>query len=261
MSEIPIPSRVEIVEATVKTLDADLRSVARDVRDLAAVVRGQGENIQIQIQQLMVAVTTAAAPRRTDWAAVLGVGIAAMVLIMAIGAAALSPMYLRINDTQSALLDTEKRLKEHTDLKMHPVSEAKIDYLEKTFNLQVDTAAKAIIALDIKLQKEGTLINDTLKEQMANNAHQVSELDTRLQREFALANEAIKNTALVLEKTTTERIETLNQLSIQRAESLIRAQDVILSRLFQLEVNEKNRDKSDLDELRQRRVQSMVCPK
>jgi hypothetical protein len=248
--------RIATVEAKVSTLDTNLHDLAVDVKDLASIVRTQGENIETQIQQLMVAVTNAASPHKIDWSSM----IALIVLLMAIGAAALSPLYLRIGDLQHESQVLDERFKAHEQLKLHPVGEAKIEYLEKTTALQVDTAAKAILALDVKLQKEGQLINDTLKEQMTSMNHSVAELDIRLQREFTMANETIKNTALVLEKTTNERIDTLDKLSIQRHDSLMKDLDVLLSRVVVLEINEKNRDKSDLDELRQRRTQSLICP-
>lgn len=223
--------RMVAVETRMETVTTSLQNVANDIRDLSAVVRQQGTNIEGQISQLLVAVTQASAPRKTDWQTLIaGVG-----LILAIGAAAFSPLLLRLNDVQNGLGRLEAREEKHEALPMHPVGMARLDAIERITNERTLANAEAIKTLDIKLQREAQLQNDLLREKTEAVNRTVAELDTRLQREFTLANIAIKETAVTLEKVTTERINFQAEIGAIRYEALQKLSDRNLERIMQLE--------------------------
>ena len=133
VTSMDIEPRLATVETQIGSVTGQLRELANDVRDLSSTLRDQGVRVEGEIQKLLVGLTNAAAPRRTDWQALLtGVG-----LILAIGGAALSPVYLRLSDVQTAVHDNAKSvvqvakaLTDHSKLKLHPVGETRIDALE-----------------------------------------------------------------------------------------------------------------------------------
>lgn len=94
----------------------------------------------------------------------------------------------------------------------------------------------SIESIDTKLQKEYTLINDTMNQRVSAQKEALIELDSRLQREFNLANEYIRTTATVLKTTWDERHVDL------------------ANRVTAIESWNSERVKSDLEELRQRRM-------
>lgn len=95
----------------------------------------------------------------------------------------------------------------------------------------------SIEQLDLKLQKEYTLVNETVSEKVSSLRKETEQLDVRLQREFALANEGIRETAKLAEKAADRVHHELEQ------------------RIVQLETKQWEQIKGDLDELRMRRLQ------
>ena len=172
--------RVAKVETELEAVVGNLGLLSSDVRSLAASVRQQGDNFDLQMRQLHVAVTSAAGPRKMQWEAI----IAAVALIMAIGASALSPLYLRMADVQTDLKEEQLARTAHEQLKLHPVGETRINAMEQILKEGRDRNSEAIRELDAKLQKEYSLINDTLKERLVSQAALIKELDDRLQKEF-----------------------------------------------------------------------------
>jgi hypothetical protein len=101
-----IEPRLATVETQIGSVTGQLRELANDVRELSNTLRDQGVRVEGEIQKLLVGLTVAAAPRRTDWQAMLtGIG-----LVLAVGAAALSPIYLRIGDIQDQVVKQEKTI-------------------------------------------------------------------------------------------------------------------------------------------------------
>ena len=96
----------------------------------------------------------------------------------------------------------------------------------------------AIETLDLKLQNEYRLINDTQKERENGLRASVLELDSRLQREFNVANANIKSTAEALTVSSTE------------------ARQLLAERINKLELWETDRIRADLEELRQWRTKA-----
>jgi hypothetical protein len=131
-----LETRVATVEANLGAMSKNLADLTVDVRDLSQGVREQGRQFDDQMKQLLVAVTQAQGPRKTDWHLLLG----AIGLILAIGAAAFSPLMLRIGDTQVLQEHSEARFERHTELTLHPVGAEKIRALEARFDAERDIA-------------------------------------------------------------------------------------------------------------------------
>jgi septal ring factor EnvC (AmiA/AmiB activator) len=150
--------RLATVEAQISTVTGQIRELADDVRDLSSTLRDQGVRVEGEIQKLLVGLTAAAAPKRTDWQALMtGVG-----LILAIGTAALSPLYLRMGDLQEAdrenkkvMVGVAKDLVQHTKLKLHPVGETRIDTLELATQKSLE-----------RIMKDTTEHNDVIRREL-----------------------------------------------------------------------------------------------
>ena len=168
------------LEPRVAKLETGIEQLARNMTELTSIVREQGKTSETQIQGLLVAVTTAAGPRKTDW----GTIIASVGLVMVIGAAAFSPLYLRVGDLQTTDIRFEERFERHRELTLHPVGQAKVDSLEKSLIESKITLKEEIEKLDAKLQKEYQLMSDVQKESSKGHDKSIADLDTRLQREF-----------------------------------------------------------------------------
>jgi hypothetical protein len=161
--------RIAKAETALESLARDVETLTADVKSLAHSINQQGVNFETQIRELTAAVTSAAAPKRTDW----GTLISAFGLMLAIGASALSPLYLRVNDLQAAVEKEETYRIAHEKMKLHPVGETRIDYMEVMLK-----EATLRNALDVK-----TLESKMVREIEMIDAHHKSAMDV-LRREF-----------------------------------------------------------------------------
>lgn len=198
MSDIEnaLESRVARNEANIESIAKTVDSLSKDVRQLTQLLQKHSEEIEAQIKSLLVAVTSAAGPRKTDWHLVLG-GVG---LVLAIGAAVFSPLLLRINDLQIVVEKHSVDLRDHAKLPLHPVGETRINALETSLRERGQTNAANIRELDTKLQKEYGVINDAMKERVGFNASEIKDLDARLQREFGQLNSTIREQVDFLRK-------------------------------------------------------------
>ncbi len=114
------------LEPRVAKLELGMERLTEDVRDLAQVVRTQGSQMEQDIQKLIVAVTQASGPRKTDWSTI----IAGIMLIFAIGSAVFWPLNKALQDTQTQLNIVTSRIDDHQKLDMHPVGDAIAKRLE-----------------------------------------------------------------------------------------------------------------------------------
>lgn len=132
LSPMPNSDRKETVASTpyleprVAKLEVGMERLTDDVRDLANVVRTQGSNMEGEIQKLVVAVTQAAGPRKTDWATI----IAGCALVLAIGSAAFWPLNQTAQDNKAGLTRMEQITDDHSKIEMHPVGLALVQRLE-----------------------------------------------------------------------------------------------------------------------------------
>lgn len=154
--------RVAKVETAIEAITRDINALVSNVRDLTSAVRTQGDQTDAQIRNLLVSVTAAAGPRKTDWALLIG----AIGLILAIGAAAFSPMLLRINDLYTKQDKTEERMREHELLRLHPVGESRLNAIEEAMKTAVGINPQGIRDLDNKLQREFNLATKNVIEKV-----------------------------------------------------------------------------------------------
>ena len=129
------------LEPRVAKLEAGLDILTKNVNDLTVAVRDVSTNLETKIEKLTVAVTEAAAPKKTDWSMI----ISACLLMMAIGSAVFWPLNQTSQNTKTDLQALELKFEEHQKLTLHPVGAAKIDNLEK------DVAANKLEAISNEL--------------------------------------------------------------------------------------------------------------
>lgn len=160
------------LEPRVAKLELGMERLTDDVRDLAQVVRTQGTQMEAEIQKLVIAVTQAAGPKKTDW----GTIIAGIMLVIAIGGAAFWPLNQTSQETKQSLQHLEQRYDEHQNLTLHPVGQALVDRLEQQLKAhQVeDTKGKDALRqcfLDriALVQKENAMMLDNLKQTVTLN--------------------------------------------------------------------------------------------
>lgn len=168
------------LEPRVAKLEVGLDRLTEDVRDLAGVVRTQGQVVEQEIQKLIVAVTQASGPRKTDW----GTIISALFLIMAIGSAVFWPLNQTSQDNKDSLKALHAEFIEHKNLMMHPVGAARVVYMEQKFNELSSNNRDAIESLDKKLSRETELITSEIRNQINTISgkydREISDLGDRL---------------------------------------------------------------------------------
>jgi phage host-nuclease inhibitor protein Gam len=152
------------LEPRVAKLETGLEMLTRDLASLAQITREQGSNIETQIRDLTVAVTQAAAPRKTDWQSIF----AALMLVMAIGSAVFWPLNQLGHQNQEAVKAVQTELIEHRALRMHPVGETRVDNMELRFTELSQNNKSAIDALDKKLQRETELLVSEIRTQVGS---------------------------------------------------------------------------------------------
>jgi hypothetical protein len=127
---------------------------------MANAIQRQSEKTDAQMSGLLVAVTNANAPRKTDYNAVIGAGL----LILAIGSAAFSPMMLRLNDSQTSIEKLQGKYEMLSERPMTPVTDVRITTMESALKEKAVVNSIAIRELDEKLQREFNLVNASIKE-------------------------------------------------------------------------------------------------
>src|SRR5512137_1127620 len=114
------PASIPYLEPRVAKLELGMERLTDDVRDLAQVVRSQGTQMEQEIQKLVVAVTQASGPKKTDWSTI----IAGLGLILAIGTAVFWPLNQQVQDLKTQQAANHESMVEHQKLDNHPVGAA-----------------------------------------------------------------------------------------------------------------------------------------
>lgn len=134
------------LEPRVARLETGLETLTRNVSEMAVSMRENSTATNNKIDTLVVAVTQAQAPRRTDW----GVIISAIGLILALGAAVLIPLNQTANENKEDIGKAFAVVTDHMKLDMHPVGQALVHRLEEqvvahdaTYKSQLDTLEKS----------------------------------------------------------------------------------------------------------------------
>lgn len=138
------------LEPRVAKLEVGLDRLTEDVRDLAGVVRSQGSRMEGEIQKLVVAVTQASGPRKTDWPTI----ISAIMLMMAIGSAVFWPLNQTAQNNKTDLEHLTRDFERHQQLDNHPVGAAIVDRIEREAKTRSDSHAHEMELLDSRLQDE-----------------------------------------------------------------------------------------------------------
>jgi hypothetical protein len=168
------------LEPRVAALEVGLDRLTADVKDLANVVRAQGQTVEQEIQKLVVAVTQAQGPKKTDW----GTLILGLMLILSLGAAVLVPINNNSSDNKASIQLVDQKFEAHQALAGHPLNTQKIEGLQKDLEDKWTTYKEQHKDLDTKIQRETQLMTDLVTAQM--NA-----LDLRVQKEFQALNTAM----------------------------------------------------------------------
>jgi len=122
------------LEPRVAKLEVGLDRLTDDVRSLASIVRDQGSNVEKQLNDLTVAVTQAAGPRKTDWSVI----ISAVLLVMAIGSAAFWPLNQTVQENKTVIETLNQSFQNHGQLMLHPVGQALVQRLELQLKDHID---------------------------------------------------------------------------------------------------------------------------
>ena len=166
------------LEPRVARLETGLETLTRNVGELTISMRETSADTNRKIDALIVSVTQAQAPKKTDWSLFVSIGF----LILALGSAVFWPLNQQTNDNKLEVRDIHTSFVDHTKMDMHPVGMAKIQALMKSID---ETKAELIIRdadLDVKIQKETQLMTDLVSAKIVS-------LDSRLQSEMNLKNE------------------------------------------------------------------------
>lgn len=114
------------LEPRVAKIETGLEIVTRDVTTLGNVVREQSRNIETEIQKLAVAVTQAAAPKKTEWHTL----IALAALIMVIGSAIFVPLNQKIQANKEDITAVSTAYHKHETQDGHSVELVEIRELK-----------------------------------------------------------------------------------------------------------------------------------
>jgi len=192
------------LEPRVAKLEVGLDRLTEDVRDLAGVVRIQGHSMESEIQKLVIAVTQASGPKKTDW----GTVISALFLVMAIGSAVFWPLNQTSQNNKTDIKALADDFRVHSTLTLHPVGQAllgrvedqlKIHILnnEAEFRLHKEMDDRGFLSLDNKLQKEFSLMTEILKKKQSEIDMQIKLLNDKmcqrvssLEKQFSDQNES-----------------------------------------------------------------------
>jgi hypothetical protein len=110
------------VEAVTRELGALAVTVQTVSTDLGAFARSTTEHLRL----LAVDIASAKAPRATNWQVVVAAG----VLILALSAAVIAPLSLRLNEMQITQMTNAANFAGHEKLTLHPVGMALIARLQ-----------------------------------------------------------------------------------------------------------------------------------
>lgn len=118
-----LESRIAKNEAAIEALTRDVSIAVRSIQDVSTSLQEFSRATSDQLKTLGIAVERASAPRRIDYTAAF-TGVA---LVLAIGAAAFSPIMLHIGMNATDLKELKAEFSNHEKLPMHPVGLEKVE--------------------------------------------------------------------------------------------------------------------------------------
>lgn len=192
--------KVAKLESNVEALTRDVQSLSTSINDLGDTVKRQGEQTNQQIQGLMVAVTSASGPRKTDWHLLVSLGL----FTLAIGAIVFAPLQSRMSVHEHQADGIVARFDEHNKLQLHPVGASRIEALEVAMREKATANTIAIKELDVKLQNEYQLLNKNLEVRIAA-------ADVRLQQEIGVVQKQVEEVKNNGSPITRERLSVIEE--------------------------------------------------
>ena len=234
------------LEPRVARLETGLEVLTRNVSEMVVSIRENANTTNQKIDSLVVAVTTAQAPKKTDWSLFISIGF----FILALGSAVFWPLNKGVQDNKDSIVRNHESMVEHQKLDMHPVGMAKVEALMKDLDMTRGELVKRDADLDMKIQKETQLMTSLLS---AN----IEALDKRFQVEVGL-----KNDLVVAAMKSHDRQDELEQkLAAAELRVVKEKNDLFLEKLFGRVVTlEQERTKSadrEHDELMMWRQKAM----
>lgn len=174
------------LEPRVAKLEVGMERLTDDVRNLAVVVREQGSQMEGEIQKLVVAVTQASGPRKTDWSTIF----AGIMLVLAIGSAVFWPLNQQVTDNKIQLDRVENRLIE-ADKQIFDKYEREMNAREKLLNSQYSLIDSKLIKTqeknDLYIEKLWGRIQVLENEYIKNNDLERNELMLWRQKSMGLS--------------------------------------------------------------------------
>jgi hypothetical protein len=186
------------LEPRVAKLELGMERLTDDLRDLAQVVRTQGTQIEQDIQKLVIAVTQASGPRKTDWSTI----IAAAMLVLTIAGAAFWPLNQQVQELKNQQQLYHDSMIDHQKLDNHPVGTALVQRLEDQLKIHQQINEKEVANLVIQASRDHDSLQSQFRQELAfterNLAGQVSAINSAID----LYTDKIHDRLLRLEATT-----------------------------------------------------------
>lgn len=148
------------LESKVATLETELRQVVKTVGELATGMQEFSKRVETQIQSLAISVERVAAPKQTNWTALVGTGVSVGMAIITIGALVLWPMGREIDRLHAW---HEK----HEALELHPVGAEKIEKQEKHLIDASERNRRAILDLEERAWKRADEVHAAIGERIS----------------------------------------------------------------------------------------------
>ncbi len=207
-------SRDMNLEPRVAKLEVGLDRLTEDVRSLASIVRDQGSNVEKQLNDLTVAVTQAAGPRKTDWSVI----ISAVLLVMAIGSAAFWPLNQTAQENKNALEALNQSFQNHSQITMHPVGQAIVQRLEYQLKDHIDSNKQSMESHIADAKEMHQVINNNFSKQI-EYIQKIHDLElAALKEKLSLQHDNLYERVVKLERTD-ETDTTLLKNELQKLRS------------------------------------------
>lgn len=174
------------LEPRVAKLEVGLDRLTNDVQSLAVIVREQGRQTEGEIQKLVVAVTQASGPRKTDWSVI----ISAVLLVMAIGSAVFWPLNQTSQENKSEVAKLQQYFDDHSKLELHPVGSMLVKRIESQMDDHVKQNERIIDTLNKKIETDFDVV---AKNQKDNTTLLNSQFEFALSQKELLLKSEIKN--------------------------------------------------------------------
>ncbi|MEK6884908.1 MAG: hypothetical protein AABY22_35080, partial [Nanoarchaeota archaeon] len=193
------------VETRIVAIETNISNLASSLEKLSNVVSINASMTNQNIEKLTDLISKANSPKPISWALV----ISFCFFAMALGGAALSPLWMRIGDIQTNVAKQENKFSDHEKLKLHPVGEARIDAMEKSLTVLSSTNTKDINNIDIKINEDIQDVKYDIRDIQLNGSPVLREKLGMINKETQWLKESFKEVELNGSPITRERLATI----------------------------------------------------